>query len=93
MTVLHAISLPMRLTFQHNASTQPELTTHNVQPCCYCVADLPYQAVHSGNKVTPSHPEYGLDQAPMHYIEPYLNVETVRDTACWPDNPATLIHL
>ena len=22
---------------------------------------------------TPAHPEYGLDQAPFHYIQPYLN--------------------
>ena len=35
---------------------------------------LPYQAVHVGNKPTPAHPEYGLDQAPAHYIEPYSAV-------------------
>eukprot|EP01051_Picozoa_sp_SAG22_P008224 SAG22_NODE_614_length_8559_cov_4.732033_2_plen_160_part_00 len=32
---------------------------------------LPHQAVHVGNKVTPAHPNYGLDQAPLRYIEPY----------------------
>ena len=32
---------------------------------------LPYQAVHVGNKPTPAHPEYGLDQAPARYLEPY----------------------
>jgi hypothetical protein len=37
---------------------------------------LPYQAVHVGNKVTPSHPEYGMNQAPLRYIEPYLEVDT-----------------
>jgi hypothetical protein len=35
---------------------------------------LPYQAVHVGNKVTPAHPEYGLNQAPTQYIEPYRDV-------------------
>lgn len=32
---------------------------------------LAHQAVHVGNAPTPSHPEYGLDQAPMRYIEQY----------------------
>ena len=27
-----------------------------------------------GNKLTAAHPEYGLDQAPAHYIEPYSAV-------------------
>ena len=39
---------------------------------------LPYQAVHVGNKVTPAHPEYGLDQAPARYIEPYLTIPTTQ---------------
>lgn len=32
---------------------------------------LPYQAVHVGNKPTPMHPEYALDQAPQQYIDEY----------------------
>eukprot|EP00039_Didymoeca_costata_P021636 m.345041 g.345041 ORF g.345041 m.345041 type:complete len:597 (+) comp25690_c0_seq1:166-1956(+) len=32
---------------------------------------LPMQAVHVGNKPTPMHPEYGLDQAPIKYINEY----------------------
>ena len=39
---------------------------------------LPYQAVHVGNKPTTAHPEYGLDQAPAHYIEPYHAIADVQ---------------
>jgi arylsulfatase B len=38
---------------------------------------LPYQAVHVGNKPTPAHPEYAVDQAPARYIEPYHDVADV----------------
>lgn len=39
---------------------------------------LPYQAVHVGNKPTSAHPEYGLDQAPAHYIKPYHAITDVQ---------------
>jgi hypothetical protein len=32
---------------------------------------LAHQAVHTGNKKTPMHPEYGTGQAPLPYIERY----------------------
>jgi hypothetical protein len=48
-----------------------------VQTCAAATAANCAQ-VHVGNKLTPAHPEYGLDQAPARYIEPYLDVANVQ---------------
>ena len=48
---------------------------HGEQPLFLYLA---HQAVHVGNKPTPHHPEYWLDQAPPEYIEKYAWVQDVQ---------------